>query len=179
MTRRQVLQGAGGAAALAIAGGAIADVVSRPKPLPEIRSSRVGPTGHVGAFHSRPDLRPPTVTRTAAVGADRLDSLDPGFLFLGPGPVSLTGSAQYGPLIVDRAGAPVWFRPLTAGLQVTNFGCSLYRGEPVLLWWEGKTLQSGYGRGEAVLLDRAYREVARVRAAGGRSMDMHALSADA
>jgi hypothetical protein len=101
--------------------------------------------------------------------------MEPGFLFLGAGPVSLTGSAQYGPLIVDRTGALVWFRPLTAGLQVTNFSCSRYRDEPVLVWWEGKLLQSGYGQGEAVLLDRAYREVARVRAAG-RSMDMHALS---
>ena len=46
----------------------------------------------------------------------------------------------------------------------------------MLVWWEGKIQQSGYGQGEAVLLDRAYREVARVRAAGGRSMDLHALT---
>jgi hypothetical protein len=130
----------------------------------------------VHAFHSRPDLRPPTITTSGGERAERLDSNDPGLLFLGPGPVSLTGSEQYGPLIVDRGGAPVWFRPMAAGLQVTNFARTEFRGEPVLVWWEGKFLQSGYGQGEAVLLDRAYREVARVRAAGGRSMDLHALS---
>ena len=36
-------------------------------------------------------------------------------------------------------------------------------------------LLTGYGHGEAVIVDRAYREVARVRAAGGRSMDHHVL----
>ena len=40
----------------------------------------------------------------------------PGYLFLGPGPVSLEGAQQFGPLIVDRAGRPVWFRPLAPGL---------------------------------------------------------------
>jgi hypothetical protein len=61
-------------------------------------------------------------------------------------------------------------------LEVTNFSATQYRGEPVLAWWEGKILPTGYGQGEAVLLDRSYREVARVRAAGGRSMDLHALT---
>lgn len=105
-----------------------------------------------------------------------LGGVDPGFLFLGPGPVSLKGPAQYGPMIVDRGGGLVWFRPLAPGLEVTNFTTAEYRREPVLVWWEGKVLPSGYGRGEAVLVDSSYREVARVRAAGGRSMDLHALS---
>lgn len=79
-------------------------------------------------------------------------------------------------MIVDRAGTPVWFRPLSSGLQVTNFASARYRGKPVLVWWEGKIQQSGYGQGEAVVLDENYREIARVRAAGGRSMDLHALT---
>ena len=49
----------------------------------------------------------------------------------------------------------------------------------MLVWWEGKVLQSGYGQGEAVVLDDAYREIARVRAAGGRSMDLHAFALSA
>src|SRR5207244_1351114 len=55
------------------------------------------------------------------------------------------------------------------------FASSWYRGEPVLIWWEGKILQTGYGKGEGVIVDRAYRELARVRAANGRTMDLHAL----
>ncbi|HUA50091.1 MAG TPA: arylsulfotransferase family protein [Solirubrobacteraceae bacterium] len=176
LTRRQLLQGAGGAAVLAAAGGGIAQLSGATKPLPEISSYAVRADGSSRAFHSRPDLHPPTVTATPAAAAERWGAADRGFLFLGPGPVSLSGSDQYGPLIVDRNGAPIWFSPVAAGLQVTNFAAARYRGEPVLVWWEGKILQSGYGHGEAVVLDRSYREVARVRAAGGRWMDLHALT---
>lgn len=188
VTRRQLL-GAGGLATLALAGVAATELTHRSKavPLLGMSSFAVNTEGSAHAFHSQPNLRPPTVTTTFAASTDdasahaaaaqRVAPFDPEFLFLGPGPVSLaTGSTQYGPLIVDRAGTPVWFRPLPPGLQVTNFTASEYRGEPVLVWWEGKILQSGYGQGEAVLVDRGYREVARVRAAGGRSMDLHALT---
>jgi hypothetical protein len=98
----------------------------------------------------------------------------PGLLFLGPGPLSLeTGRSQYGPLIVDGDGEPIWFRAAPPGLEVTNFAASHYRGQPVLTWWEGKILPTGYGIGEGVVADRSYREIARVRAARGRSMDLH------
>jgi Arylsulfotransferase (ASST) len=158
-----------------IAGCGGTRILSKPKPLPEIRSSAVKPAGSVAAFHSRPDLRPPAVTTTAGAATAELTSADSGFVFLGPGPVSLNGSQQYGPLIVDHSGTPVWFRPLPAGLQVTNFARAEYRGKPALVWWEGKIEQSGYGQGEAVLLGQDYREITRVRA-GGRSMDLHALT---
>jgi Arylsulfotransferase (ASST) len=159
-----------------VAGCGAARVLNKPKPLPEIGSSGVRPAGGVAAYHSRPDLRPPAVTTAAAAGTTGLTSGDPGFLFLGPGPVSLSGSQQYGPLIVDRSGTPVWFRPLAKGLQVTNFACVEWREKPALVWWEGKIEQSGYGQGEAVLVDENYHEIARVRAAEGRSMDLHALT---
>lgn len=171
-----MLRGASGAAALVVAGCGVGKVLSkRPDPLPRIGSFALDAAGSVRAFRSRPDLRPPTVTTTVSAGAEE-GLADPGLLFLGPGPVSLNGSEQYGPLIVDRAGTPVWFRPLAPGLQATNFTASRYRGKPVVVWWEGKIEQSGYGQGEAVVLDHTYREIARVRAAGGRSMDLHALT---
>src|SRR3984885_12333096 len=166
-----MLKGAGGLATLAIGGAAVTRLLHKTKPLPVIGSFAATADGRAHTFHSQPDLRPPTVTTTQVTGASaeaalRLKPADPDFLFLGPGPVSLaTGSTQYGPLIVDRAGTPVWFRPLAPGLQVTNFTSAEYRGEPVLVWWEGKILSSGYGQGEAVLVDRSYREVARVQAA--------------
>jgi hypothetical protein len=179
VTRRQLLRGAGGLATLAIAGAGVAELThrSKPLPLPLMSSFAAGTEGSAHAFYSQPYLRPPTVTTTTVSTAEGSMSADPEFLFLGPGPVSLTtGSTQYGPLIIDRAGTPVWFRPLPSGLQVTNFTTSEYRGKPVLVWWEGKILESGYGQGEAVLVDRGYREIARVRAAGGRQMDLHALT---
>lgn len=171
-----MLRGAGGAAALALTGGGLAGVVGRATSLPQLDSFPVEPAGRVRAFHSRPDLRPPTVAARSADGSEALATADPGYLFLGPGPVSLKGSQQFGPLIVDGAGRPVWFRPLAPGLQVTNFARWHYRGEPVLVWWEGKIEQTGYGQGEVVVLNRGYREIARVRAASGRSVDLHALT---
>jgi hypothetical protein len=162
--------------ALAIAGGGVAELLHSPRRLGRIRSFAVDAPGRPAAFHSRPDLHPPTVTTVTDAASDSLAGSDPGFLFLGPGPVSLTASERYGPMLVDRRGGLVWFRPLAPGMQVTNFSTAEYRGEPVLVWWEGKVFPSGYGRGEAVLVDHSYREIARVRAAGGRSMDMHALS---
>jgi Arylsulfotransferase (ASST) len=176
LTRREILKGAGGVAALAIAGGSVADLLSRSKRLPHISSFAVKPAGREDTFRSRPDLRPPAVSTTAVSTAERFGRRDPELLFLGTGPVALSGSEQYGPLIVDRTGTPVWFRPLGGGLQVASFFPSSYRGRPVLAWWEGTILPTGYGQGEAVLVDRSYREVARVRAAGGRSMDLHALT---
>lgn len=162
-------------AALLVSGCGASKALSRPGRLPRIRAVAVRTAGPVAAFHSRPDLRPPKVTRSAGGRAEAVGA-DPGHLFLGPGPVSLSGSEQYGPLIVDRAGMPVWFRPLPRGLLVTNFFTARYREKPVLVWWQGRILPSGYGRGEAVVLDDHYREIARVRAAGGRSMDLHALA---
>src|SRR5438045_3357528 len=43
----------------------------------------------------------------------------------------------------------------------------------VLTWWEGKVGASTFGRGEGVMLDSSYHEVARVRAGNGRQMDLH------
>jgi hypothetical protein len=176
LTRRQLLRGAGAVAALAAAAAGGVELLRGRERIRRIHSFAAKPSGSARSFHSRPDLQPPTVTASAAEGTEALGGEDPPrFLFLGPGPVSLKGSQQYGPLIVDLDGEPVWFRPVASGLEVTNFASSWYRGEPVLIWWEGKVLTSGYGHGEAVIVDRAYRELTRVRAANGRSMDMHAL----
>src|SRR5437588_1495000 len=179
LTRRQLLRGAGAVAGLGATTGGLAALLGSASDTRRIPSFPNKPTGSVRAFLSRPDLAPPTVTASLpislpAVGRPAGEDL-PGFVFLGPGPVSLKGTQQYGPLIVDSDGEPVWFSPVAPGLKVTNFSASQYRGEPVLIWWEGKVQWTGYGQGEAVIVDSSYREVTRVRAAGGRSMDLHGL----
>jgi Arylsulfotransferase (ASST) len=179
LTRRQLLHGAGAVAGLAAATGGLAgllDGVTDPRRIPSFANT---PTGRVRAFLSRPDLAPPTVTASLPISLPAVDRPDrddeAGLVFLGPGPVSLSGTQQYGPLIVDRDGEPVWFRPLDHRREVTNFTAAQYRGQPVLIWWEGRIQWTGYGQGEAVIVDSSYREIARVRAAGGRSMDLHGL----
>ena len=119
------------------------------------------------SFRSRPDVRPPAVRVT---GAGRDTSAGEGYLFLAP---TRHGRAPAGPLIVDSHGEPVWFRPLPASRWASNFRVQVYRGEPVLTWWEGVVHPPGYGRGEGVILDGSYRELARVRAAHGRHVDLH------
>lgn len=169
LSRRRFLLAAGGVAGAAAVGGAAFEVTRlltqgvRPSlPALPVRSS-----GPVRAFHSRPDLHPPTVT------VNRPD-IDGGYLFMGPW---ASGGNQPGPLMVDADAEPVWFRPISSGhtssTWATNFQTFTYRGQPVLAWWEGQVLSTGLGQGEAIIVDHAYREVARVRAANGRHMDLH------
>ncbi len=163
-TRRQALRSAGGAAGAAVLG---AGTFGTANLLGGGRASRSPPDDRaVRSFRSRPELRPPAVSVTSP-------SAGTGYLFLGPGS---RGGAQGGPLIVDPRGEPVWFKPLPSTLWGANFCASEHHGRPVLAWWEGEIeVPLGYGRGEAVLLDSAYHELGRIRAARGHQMDVHEL----
>jgi Arylsulfotransferase (ASST) len=155
LTRRRLLKGAGVAGLAAIGGGAFG--------VYRLVSGGGTSTGRARVFVSRPDLRPPAVAVTGAISAA-------GYLFLGP---KSSGGSQPGALLIDGYGEPVWFKPLPSGMWTTNVRVSRYRDRPVLTLWEGKVVSSTYGRGEGVILDSAYREVARVRPGNGRHMDLH------
>jgi hypothetical protein len=105
----------------------------------------------VSHYSSRPDLSPPVVavTTSAPTVAD-------GTIFLAP----FTGPGGYGPLIVDDAGEPVWFRPSSA-LLAHNFRVQTLAGKPVLTWWEGKVVD-GYWQGECVIADSSYTVLRRI-----------------
>jgi hypothetical protein len=174
LTRRQVLQGAGaaaGAALIGAAGGsAIAGLGHRSR---RIRGASALRAGSVRRFVTRPDLRPPAVDVAGPQAPGNVPPETEGLLFLGPG---RKDGAQGGPLIVDRSGELVWFKPLSPRLWGANFGVSQLEGQPVLAWWEGTIeVPLGYGRGEAVVLDSSYRERYRIRAANGQVMDVHEL----
>jgi hypothetical protein len=115
-------------------------------------------------FVSEPDLKPPKVRVLRSVAGTA-----PGLLFISPS----SGPGQRGPLIVDRTGQPVWFRQ-TPHVATTNFRAGLYKGKPVLSWWEGKTTH-GLGDGDHVIVDSSYREIARFPAGGGLAADLHEL----
>ena len=116
----------------------------------------------VWSFTSRTDLKPPVVRVSVNTPA-----ATPGYAFMAPA----SGVSAYGPLIVDSAGDPVWFRPSTTQ-SVHDFRVQELNGEPVLTWWEG-TFEKGYGEGEYVILDSTYTEVGRVSAANGYAGDLH------
>jgi hypothetical protein len=142
---------AGGAAGLTVL-GALGDVPAWAR-VDAVRYHR---------FVSRPDLRAQYVTvRRSAPGRCG------GYLFLAPN----SGPGLRGPMILDDRGEVVWFRP-TKPHTAMNFRTASWKGEPVLTWWEGST-ERGLGRGDHVVADRSYREIARFPAGGGRESDLH------
>ncbi len=114
------------------------------------------------SFRSRPDLAPPVVS----VGTPARD-VAPGYIFLTPN----NGAGADGPTIIDNTGELIWMRPDT-GQHATDFRVAQYLGRPVLTWWEGTT-NGGIGSGECVIADGSYREVARIKAGNGRTVDLH------
>ncbi|HEX3805983.1 MAG TPA: arylsulfotransferase family protein [Gaiellaceae bacterium] len=116
----------------------------------------------VHAFVSRPDLRPPILSVLS-----RKDGVSAGHIFLAPS----SGPGQRGPLIVDDHGQPVWSRNSRPAVAM-NLRPAIYKGKPVVSWWEGKTTD-GLGDGTHIIVDDTYREVARVAAGRGRPADLH------
>lgn len=166
-SRREFLCGAGGlVGAAAIAGGAFAAArLGRASAAARAPLAAL-PAAPARSFRSRPDLHPAALSIAGSGG------VGDGYLFLGPGAL---GRVQAGPLIADGDGEPVWFKPLS-GAWLANFRSWSYRGDPVLAWWQGVVVMPlGYGRGEGLILDRSYRDLIRIRPAGGRIMDMHEL----
>ena len=73
--------------------------------------------------------------------------------------------------MMGEHGRLVWFKPMRPQWFAMNFRVQRYRGEPVLTWWEGTFLN----RGEGVIVDSSYREIARIRAGNGHFVDPHEL----
>jgi hypothetical protein len=145
----------GAASGIALAGTLSPGFVGR-----ALAAANRPPTVH--RFHSRPDLVPPILTVV-----ERREGISAGHLFLAPN----SGPGHRGPLLVDNAGHPLWMhnsRPVTA----MNFRPGIYRGEPVLTWWAGRTTR-GLGDGTHVIVDSTYREVHRLPAGNGRPSDLH------
>ena len=125
------------------------------------------PTGR--HFASRPDLLPPPVSILVPdSGATKGHILLAPFSF----PTTPPSTEASGPLIVDRNGQPLWFKPLTK-VTAIDLRVQRYRGAPVLTWWEG-TVFGGYG-GTFVIADASYNEIARVRAGNGYKADLHEI----
>ena len=122
------------------------------------------PTLH---YASRPDLNPPPVTVLK-----HSDAAAPGYIFIAP----KHDAPAKGPEILDSGGQAVWFDPVAAPDQVTDFRVQTYRGKPVLTWWEGPVASPilGTGFGHYVIMDSSYKVVARVEAGLGKdSADLH------
>lgn len=120
----------------------------------------------VQSYRTAPGVAPSSVTIT-----QRAAGAAPGYLFLAP----YQGRGTPGPMIADQAGGLVWFHQLPAGQSASNFEVQSWRGQPVLSWWQGRVLELGFGQGEDVLYNSAYRQVAVIRAGNGFQADLHAF----
>jgi Arylsulfotransferase (ASST) len=170
ISRRNLLLGAGGAAAFALAGGGVGYALAgndkaAATPTPAQPAAQAGPP----KYRSRPDFRTlPDVTITVPA-----NGTTPGYIFLTPA----SGTGLWGPLMVDEKGSPVWFKKVPDPATVAiDFKTQQYRNQPVLTWWEGTiggTGGQGVGQGEFVIADQSYREITRVRAAGSEQADQH------
>lgn len=156
-------------AATADMGAASAGPTPSGGPSPSPSPDPVLAVEHVHEFASAPGIEPPRVRVTGpeagTTGPD--DDRSPGLTALG----IKNGYGQKGPILLDDAGETVWFRPLD-GVDARDVQVQAYEGEPVLTWWEGR-MNVGYGYGEAVMVDDAYEEVARVRMTSGYDADSH------
>lgn len=165
VTRGRLLRGAAGLGAAAALGGAgygVHRLLQGVKIVAEPGATRPSERT-VRSFVSRPDLRPPRVDVVR-----RADGVASGHVFVAPS----SGPGQRGVLILDDGGDVVWFHP-TEPLTAMNFRAAVYRGQPVLTWWEGKS-EHGLAVGECVIVDRSYREIARLPSdADGRPLDLH------
>ena len=115
-------------------------------------------------FQSRPDLKPPAIVVSA-----RSPQTAPGDLLIAP----YSGPGPAGPMILDEAGAVVWFRPVAASLAAANLQVQQYGSEPVLTWWQGYIPPQGFGEGEEIIDNSSYAQIGRVRAGNGYEADLH------
>jgi hypothetical protein len=118
-------------------------------------------------YASAPTVTPSTVKITTREQPDAA----PGDLFLAP----YQGKGTPGPMIVEQDGTLVWFHPLPAGEESTNFQVQQYDGTPVLTWWQGRILKVGFGQGEDVIFDSSYKPVGSIRAGNGYKADLHEI----
>jgi hypothetical protein len=118
-------------------------------------------------YSSAPSLGPSTVriTTPAKPGAS------PGDLFLAP----YQGNGAPGPMIAEQNGNLVWFHPLPANVDATNFQVQQYEGKPVLTWWQGRILEVGFGQGEDEIYNSSYQHIATIRAGNGYHADLHVI----
>lgn len=108
-------------------------------------------------------------------------SASPGYYFAAPQRLEAssgsTGSTFAGLLISDQEGRPVWWKPAPAGHTYSDFHVDTFRGQPVLVYFDGTVSLPGYGFfvGTWHLLNTHYQQVATVAAGGQPAADSHDL----
>jgi hypothetical protein len=87
-------------------------------------------------------------------------------------PFGDTTSYQNGPEILSPSGQVVWFHPVPAGQEASDFRAQRYLGQPVLTWWQGTGL-GGLASGTDYIYNDHYQQIATVQAGNGYTADGH------
>jgi hypothetical protein len=120
------------------------------------------PSGPAGPYCSRPDLAPPKINTTVGSG------VAPGLLL---GTSDHVGNGvQYGTMIFDNSGQPVWFNPTTYPFNLHEI---TYHGQTALAYFHDVASRFPGDTGEAIVLDNAYRQIGTIQAGNGYMMNEH------
>ena len=111
----------------------------------------------------------PTAPPPVTVLTSHTDAAN-GAIFISP--FGNTADYANGPEIINSAGQPIWFHPVPAGQEASDFRTQTYRGQPVLTWWQGTGL-GGLASGTDYIYDRHYHQIAEVHAGNGYTADGH------
>jgi hypothetical protein len=111
-------------------------------------------------------LKPPPVTVLTNQGGER-----GGDLFVSPFGDSTT-YANGAEILSPDGKKVVWFHPVPAGEEASDFRVQRYRGQPVLTWWQGTGL-GGVASGADYIYNSHYQQIAVVKAGNGYSADGH------
>ncbi|HSZ71010.1 MAG TPA: arylsulfotransferase family protein [Solirubrobacteraceae bacterium] len=120
--------------------------------------------GGVAAVAATPTAPPPVSILTSSGDIGRGD------IFISP--FGDTSTYANGPEILDRQGNVVWFQPVPAGEEASDFRTQTYLGQPVLTWWQGTGL-GGLSSGTDYIYNDHYQQIATVNAGNGLSADGH------
>jgi len=139
-----------------------------------LTAATTAPTTEVNRFFSRPDLHPPRISATRAASSFTVGG--PGGRFLLITPNRSKGAAaggQSGLMVLDGDVRMRWFLPTENA--PFDLQCQFYKGKQVLTWWQG-VVTNGTGKGEAVLADMSFNQMARLSVVGGLTPDLHELT---
>jgi len=118
-----------------------------------------------GAATGTTPTGPPPVT-VLTQGADNGN----GDIFISP--FGDTSTYENGPEIIGNQGNVIWFHPVPAGQEASDFRTQRYDGQPVLTWWQGTGL-GGLAQGTDYIYNDRYQQIATVSAGNGLSADGH------
>jgi hypothetical protein len=122
------------------------------------------PGAFAGAAQAAPTAPPPVTVLSSQ------PNIGQGDIFVSPFGDSTTYAN--GPEILDSHGNVVWFQPVPAGEEASDFRTQTYQGQPVLTFWQGTGL-GGLASGTDYIYNNHYQQIAAVNAGNGLSADGH------